>query len=716
MDSLMQDAADICIFADPFTEPKSKPGPKGTKVELIRSGRALKYELKPSGSVTEVGGRGTSFSSINSLLASDRFSNLSQLAATQLLSAKSRPVKNRIPTKIKYEKQGLDTGGVADLVSAGGSDRLRLLLIDGPAGIGKTFQIEQLVTHQAARLQKGEAVAPILHVSSKGRRLSNLQDVLAAATQEMNASFFAKHVPTLVRRGLLIVAIDGFDELVDADGYEDSWLALRRFVEDVGNGGGMILASRDTFVEEQELLVRIERNRSEVELLTAQVRGPGTAEALAWLSNSPSWKPAELNSEDASDIFWDGSYALRPFFLRELWGIKSWSEIVDSGPRTFLVNRLLVREAKLIAQQIGGTTAEKITPALIQLLQEVALEMAGRESDRTEVEHLGFLTQFCFDGLVDEGSIRKLMHKSGSLALLELSLDKGYRKFPHSEVQHYFLAMSILSCLSAGTLPVVLRRYALNCEELEVFAEVFRNAPAEAAIASRYSSSLLSSEISNDELAPNLSSLVMLMFSIGYAQRVDFAESVEATFAGGTPQGVVAGSKFGRLDAIGADLGDVVFEDVQVGTLVVDESTLIGASLPDVSALEVKDPRGDTVVRGKKEIAEWFSTRRRAATSNETLEVRLLEKVARTSLRQFYLRVTGDEDSGSALLDDPAWPLVSRVLSKHGRLEVHRAKPMHGRPSPLIRIKNPLALLDLNDKTTRRIIEDLTTEGMQGPS
>jgi len=568
--------------------------------------------------------------------------------------------------------------------------------------------------HQALRLQKGDAVAPMLHVSSRGRRLSNLQDVLAAATQEMNASFFAKHVPTLVRRGLLLLAIDGFDELVDADGYEDSWLALRRFVEDVGHGGCMLLAARDTFVEEQELLTRIERSKNEVELVTGEVCGPSPQEALAWLTDSPSWKPAELKSDEATDLLRDGSYALRPFFLRELWGVKSWADVVDAGPRTFLVNRLLTREARLIAQQIGGITADKLLPALLQLLQEVALEMAGRDADHTEVEHLGFLTKFCFDGLVDENSIRKLMHKSGSLALLELSQDKGYRKFPHSEVKHYFLGMSVLNSLASGALPMLLRRYRLNCEELEVFSEVFLNSPKDAFSAALYSSSLLSSEVSNDELAPNLSSLVMLLFSLGYLQRVDFAESVEATFAGGSPQGIVAGSTFGRLDACGADLSDVEFSEVQVGTLVVDESTLVGSSQPEVSDLQVKGRSGDIVIRGRKEIAEWFSGRKRAPVAGDVPAVRLLEKVARASVRQFYLRVTGDEDSGSALLNDSSWPLVSRVLSKNSRLEVHRAKPMHGRPSPLIRVKNPLALLDVSDKSTKKIIEELliASEGL----
>jgi len=632
---------------------------------------------------------------------------LAQLSATQILYAKSRQVKSKIPTCVKIGRQEFSTDDLAAVIR-GGDDRLKLLLLDGPAGVGKSFQIEQLVLAQAKRLQKGDVAAPVLHVSSKGRRLSNLRDVLAAATQEMNASFFAKHVPMLVRRGLLVVAIDGFDELVDADGYEDSWLALRSFVEDVGSGGGMVLAARDTFVEEQELLERINRSRHDVELISGQVCTPSAEQALAWLATSPSWKPAELQSDDAVDLLREGSYVLRPFFLRELWAVRAWSEVVDAGPRTFVVNRLLAREARLIAQQLGGTTAEKLTPALLHFMQEVALEMAGRETDRVEVEHLGFLTQFCFDGLVDEQAIRKLMHKSGSLALLELTSDKGYRSFPHSEMMHYFLGMSILSSLSSGGMPALLRRHALNSSELDVFSEVFINSPEEGARAARNAASLLSSEISNDELAPNLSSLTVLMFALGYLNRVDYAECVEATFSGGVPQGVMAQTKIGRLDATGANLSGVRFDTVIVGTLVVDESTILGDSQPEISSLEVRSASGDSILRGQKAIAEWCARRVRSSDAGDSPPVLLLERISRVSIRQFYLRLTGDEDAGSALLSDPSWPVVSKVLSKHDRLEVHRAKPMHGRPSPLIRIKNPMSLLDRNDRATKRIIEDLS--------
>lgn len=710
MSALEQDIQDIAVFADPYTEVSSKRGSDSVKVAMVRGGRPVAFEFQATGRIVETTGRKAAFPNAASLLASERFANLAQLAGTQLRAAAAKPVKNRIPASVNIERIATDVEGLASELQVKASDgKLKLLLIDGPAGVGKTFQIEQLVVHQAGRASRGEPVPPVLHVTSKGRRLSNLRDVLAAATQELNAAFFAKHVPMLVRRGLLVVAIDGFDELVDADGYEDSWLALRQFISEVGGGGAMVLAARDTFVEEQELLARIERSRSDVDLKIGEVLPPNRSQARQWLSSSPTWKPAELDSDVAADMLRDGSYVLRPFFLRELWAAKGWSDVIDAGPRTYLVNRLLSREAKLIAQQVGGTTAEQVVGSLSALLQEVAMEMAAREVDSVEVEHLSFLTQFCFDGVVDEMGIRKLMHKSGSLALLELTADKGSRRFPHSEVRYYFLGLSILKGLAGGSVPALLRRHMLNCEELEVFGEIFLNSPQELGPATRYCSSLLASEIASDALAPNLAAILIVMLALGKVDRVDFADVVEATFVGQTPRGIISSSKISRLDACGADMSGLEFSSVEVGILVVDDSTVIGRSLPGVGALEVRGKSGAEVLRGRKEISDWLVQRERAGAIADSPAVRLLEKVARRSVRHFYLRVSGDEDDGSALLNDPLWEIVSKVLARHARLEVHRAKPMHGRPSPLIRVKNPLALLDASDRETAKIFEDLVS-------
>jgi hypothetical protein len=198
------------------------------------------------------------------------------------------------------------------------------------------------------------------------------------------------------------------------------------------------------------------------------------------------------------------------------------------------------------------------------------------------------------------------------------------------------------------------------------------------------------------------------MLALNRIERLDFADVLEASLGGLTPKGTISDSRFSRLDACGADMSELVFRSVGVDTLIVDESTVFGRDIPAISQLEVRTLGSEKVLRSPKAIEAWIGTRERPNVRTDNPATRLLEKVARRSVRNFYLRLSGDEDAGSALLKDPMWEVVSKVLQKHDRLEVHRARPMHGRPSPLIRVKNPIALLDDSDKDTVKIFSDVT--------
>ncbi|MBN5131418.1 hypothetical protein JY420_16190 [Stenotrophomonas maltophilia] len=708
------DIRDITEFADPYTEVKQKKTRNGVEVELMRMARPLKLIIREDGSVAEAVGRKEVFPSINALIASDRFANLHELIETQIRSDSAavgaKAILKPIPTKISVDGVINEESFISKLISAPKeNDKVNIILVDAPAGVGKTYQIQRVVREHAIKRRSGDFVPPVLHVTSKGRRLSNLRDVLSAVTQDLNTRFHARHVPLLLRRGLIAVAVDGFDELVDADGYEDSWLALKNFVDDVGRSGTIVLAARDTFIDEQELLSRIERTKNDIRLTMISVLPPSSTCAKEWLNVVGSWKAAELESEEVSDLLREGGYALRPFFLRELATVKGTSSAVVEGHRQFLIDRLLKRESGLLAQQVGGTTAEEIHGALYTLMEETAIEMATRELDYTEVEHVSFLTQILFDGLVDPMAIRKVMHKSGSLSLLELTSTKGARQFPHSEIRGYFLGSGIIRLLAEGTIPNFLRRYTLNSEELEVMFEVIEFSNYDITAAANFANSMLASEVSSDALLPNLSSMAIAFMAAGYLPAVQYVDALEATVAGMSVQGSLESSRIGRFDVCGSDISELAFNNVEITTLLVDEATVIGASVPVARAIEIRGSgRVVEVVRGRQESEAWLRRRSRLDAADEHPAVRLMEKIARRSLRQFYLRASGGDDSGGILLEDPSWPALYKVLARHDRVVVHRTKAMHGRPSNLIRVKNPAALIDRENRETLKIIDELS--------
>lgn len=94
-----------------------------------------------------------------------------------------------------------------------------------------------------------------------------------------------------------------------------------------------------------------------------------------------------------------------------------------------------------------------------------------------------------------------------------------------------------------------------------------------------------------------------------------------------------------------------------------------------------------------------------------------MEKLARRSNRYCYIREEGD-DEGSFLLKDDRWPILKNILKKHNRIDIKVKKPMHGRPAPLFRIKNPMELLNHSLPETIKILDDIlkTPSNIKAPN
>ena len=707
--NITQALEDIKLFCDPFTEIAQKPLAGKKRIIIVRNGKELTFDLDVATGKISAKHRAAEYKDLRTLLASAEFADIKRFAETQQRYFAQTKEKAIIHSEINYAGRSIAAEELADNIRPS-EGKVTLVLLDGPAGVGKTFQITQLAKAQSRRFLTDNITPPVLHVSSSGRRLSNFRDVLAATTQDMGASFGGTHVPMLVRHGLLIAAIDGFDELVDADGYEDSWRALREFIEDVGTSGKVILAARDTFLDEQELIERISttEKKSEIALKLAHIKPASIDTAIKYLADFK-WPASELSNEITLDIFSRNSYALRPFFLSVLKDAGGWLKVHSEGFRSFLVNNLIDRESKILARTLGSMPNESAIPALNTLFEEVSLEMATRENNLIETEHLAFLTDYCFGDLLDDTAKRKLTHKSGSISLLELSDSKDKRRFPHTEIQYYFLGKSLINQLSKRTIPSVLRRTILSAEHLEVFAEVITSDEKSAKKSVDFLYSVLNGDNSNDSLATNGGAIVLLGFAYGLIQRIDYLMVNDATFAGGSPSGTLQDVTISRLDICGSNVSEVNFDKVKIGVLVVDEITQFGNSRPEIGALEIRGEEA-RIERDPDSIQSFISDHLVASNPQELRDhpaVNLLEKVARRSVRYCYLRDVGDDDEGTFMLRDENWSKVKKVLVSHGRIEIKKGKPMHGRPAALIRIKRPIELLDLNLQETLNIIEDL---------
>jgi len=580
------------------------------------------------------------------------------------------------------------------------AEKINIMLLDGPAGVGKTSLIHRILVHRARAQNDVNSAPPILHVTSRGRRLTALDEALAQSLQILRAQFTFDQVPALIRHNLIQLAIDGFDELVDPEGYKDAWFALRDFFEATEFGGPIVLAGRDTFFDEQSFSAKMVDSQHAFSLSHARLGSVAASSAKKWLF-ARGWKQLDLSDPYTDLVLRPGSYALRPYFLQELALAKSWKAIEsqDLTPRAYLVDRFVTREANLLEEKLSLSAIE-VKARLIGVFEEIALEMADTETDAVDLSFLQMATEFAFGDSLNQTDIAKLRHKSGSFALLISDTREGFRRFPHTEISHHFLSLALVRLIGSGASVRFLRRGIVSSDLLAVFAEVLLAQQGD--VAEKFIGALenlVSQEATFDRLPENAASLLItcLCRTIGNRQRHYHDLQVSnATIFGQAAPSLLERVRIQRLDAEEASLAQVQFKDCEVVNLFVDATTRLGATAPKVHQIHLKSDKG--VIREiyePTEIESWIATHSPKAAELQNANegaIRLLDRVCRIMMRQHMIKDHEDDEFGR-VLRHPYWTQIEGILTEAGLAERVHGKQMAGARAPFVRMRDPYTLL-----------------------
>lgn len=693
---------DLRLFTDPATDVIHNESGGKLWIELIRNGKSRSYVIDlASGEAIARHADSRTFATIPSLLASEEFVDLRALRATQrrMLAAK-RPDLYIEPEGQLIQRDGssqpLNLPSFRTALSNAESNKLTLLLLDGPAGIGKTSLIERLVYERA---DPASSLPPMLHVVSSGSRLTDLNKALAHATQVLRSSVTFDQVPVLVRLGVLQVAIDGFDELVDPEGYKDAWSALRHFLAEVHVGGPIVLSGRDTFFDQQSFEERLAGRVSNLRLLQARLH-PVSVQAAESFLRGRGWSEADLSSAQSNDWFRPGSYQLRPFFLTQIGSEGGWAELQAShgSPQSFLVSRFVAREAGIVANMVE-ITREAAEDALWDFYGILVEDMATSESEYVDEAYLSLACELAFQARVSSSDLAKLAFKAGSFGLLESEEgSRGLRRLPHSELQNQFLARVVIRGMkSSASVSTFLRRGVVNSALIEAFVDVLGPLPVEQALSLRERlHRSVSEESFAERLVSNCAALILATLSRTDLPRLDL-EGVaisEAKVVGTAGDARLSDVSVAQLDLRGADVRSMMFDKCVVGSLTVDGTTAFGNALPSVThALQVEESAGVRFIRSPEAIREWLESRAvvsiEGSELNELPLVRYFDRLCRKFVRQHQIR-NNSSDEAFPLLRDPFWPVVREVMGS--RLE-EESRQAGGPKNVFYRLVKPEALL-----------------------
>ena len=718
---------EMAVFADLGTEPAQGDHTReGFVVRLFRNGHelALVFPDDGDGKVIERCRREEprTHASYLALLASERFGNLRSWARIQarLLRATAIQPAIRVEGAVAGGDTMLMADGLDDFLQSSERDgeSVQVLLIDGPAGIGKTKFIEALALARASSY--GRRRHPlVLHVQSRGRVLSYLQDLIAFSLQRLRLSVTFDQLPILARHGLVTLAIDGFDELGDPDGYDLAWSQVNQTIDDLRGAGTLILAGRETFIGLDRLKKTLRALRPHDVVHGLTLRPPSPEEAQRWLLRKD-WTKGDV--EKISYLLEPDSYALRPFFIARLAEEEITESIRDSAGTSLLpilINLMVERESEKFGEAVERVLNPKERLQYADcFLREVAQYMADDQTDIIDEIRLTWMVDMALPETVDDPDIINLLKNRASvMAFLAEDAQRGFRRFSHSQLFNYFLSAAAIASVSGGEIPKYVRRNIFSADFLAVFVEVFRHIaneyPGRAMMFFNHSLEWAENYHSIDRGARNLGAwIIAALPTIGDitdgsgVPRVGPVEADETILRGTASPTTLGRVSVSQIDIRGADLRALTFEECALATAIVDDSTRVPSTFPMPKRLRVQCAADGLPGKDLWEpplIEQWLDSHGRAPTEDDGGQVlnerheemlRLLGRACRSS---FWIPKKKGETKVDKFVNNPLWPTILDLLRKHGHI-LEKQKGAKGTQSQFVHIRQPFRILT-NDPT-----------------
>ena len=735
--SLLEEIEDLQLFADPFEKFTKSLESNGWTANFVRKGEEIAVRRESDGTIRTLRGPGQrKYRNLKGLLVSEVFANLERLASAQvhvtrsLTDPASGDLKEFLPSagdiECGDESTELTFVSVCETLEQP-EDRLRVFVVNGVAGVGKSHLIERIVRRRAAPASYKSGTPLLLHVESRGKVLTSLSDRIAGTLSSLRASFVEEELKPLIRRGAVQVAIDGFDELSDNRGYARAWGALKDFIRDLRGLGTCVLAGRDTMMDVDTVRGGLGNIVDADSITLLHVQHPPARDVREWLSRRMEWhgRKRELNLVEKQVE--ESEYLRRPFFI---------SQIADLGPDRFLdaqgepiadlMEGIIRREGEKLTGVSSDIDAELASRLYRQVLSEAAQVMMDDETNAIEVDLVGLLVEEVFTDHAGREFISALVQRAGTLALLEEDADDSNKRlFPHETVRSYFFAHNVFDYFPEHGASVGLHRVPLSVDDFRIFNRVARckSIDEQARLRQRLFAGLREAN-GYDYLRVNIGGLLMAFAPLA---EDDDSEDERLVLADlelsdvwmadllGAQQVSMVRCVIHRLDVRGSDLRSVQFSDVRVYDLLVDDFVHFGTSVPSVGSLVLY--RNFKETRWTDVPSKWIEQRSfipERSGSDPDARWYLLEKLARLSLRQYAIR-SGTRGPARKVFDSPHWPALRQLLERHGRLEditlagfdVRRIPPRKTGWLRLVAAAEFLSPESANQDSTRKILEEL---------
>lgn len=613
---------------------------------------------------------------------------------------------------------------IADLANDPPYGSTRMILVRGSAGSGKTMALKHMTRTRAEQYLAGEAKTLFFYIDAQGRALSRLDDAMARDLQDLRSRFSYNAVPPLVRRGLLVPVIDGFDELLGSGGYDEAFSSLAALISRLEGHGAVVASARSTFFDYKAFRANAERFAQdgklnyEVESIDIEPWEDADADELVRRTSRGN---IVAKFQRLREGLGESNRALlkKPFYVSRIANLLETDSIDISNEAMLetLVNAFLRREHDKFLDKHG-------TPLLDvdghrRLLVMLADEMWWLETRRLDLDTVRAAAELVIDDLgVSPDAARQVIERMPSYGFLsKSSTGVGHLQFEHETFYGYFLAKAFKRCIEGGQaeLQRFLARSVLDEATVDEVISQYGDAVDTCTDVAVKMCSVLRTGLGDSVARQNAGRFVARVLKTCGALR-DGVQLRHLYFEQ---------EDFGRASLVDPHFQNCFFDRTDFTNLKMVRPAFDGCTIqmPKLSLtdtrLEDADPSLANIVAGVEIISnggepEGLSVRKYAPeqirailvalgmrgeeriepgpeyTDRQQSRIRLVERFLLKMERRFYV---AEADFGRlGLAGHPEWPEVYELLKDRGLARIEMA-PMSGRPKPLVRLRYPADLI-----------------------
>lgn len=407
---------------------------------MVCRGEPLAFAVELAGEAIQIRGNGT-VKTLREFLAAD-LADLNSLASIEASYWHDDYIDSG--GTVREGRASGETGSALSILSKlvrEQRDATQIVFVTAAAGGGKSRTLQRLTQFGAEAFSISDTQSRLfLYVDAQARALARFDEALAVALDQFRSRLTFDQVIPLVREELLVVVVDGFDELLET-GKVDTVASLTDFVRELCGEGAVILSGRSAYYE-TEFGTRIANDVGTWELSRLEVLGWDIQQTREFLAGAKSDLDAAEIFESAA-LLSDGDRA-SPFFVATLVDLKRDAR-AGLGSVSALVNALANREAELKLRDLSGAPI-LTAAALLDLVEDIGVDLWLAETRTLKDRDLREVVSAVVPTVQSE-LFRYVQQRGPFLAFF--SAEQGGVAFRHEIWFEYFVARHIAKRLQS---------------------------------------------------------------------------------------------------------------------------------------------------------------------------------------------------------------------------------------------------------------------------